>query len=452
MSIFLFGKKKRERKMEVRDLMYKNIENMVQKFSLFNLAQTNSPNIFDIEKLILRLYNSGNYYNLAYLNNILQISQKKFYNNLTTNSEAMNTLERNRMANEDTAVDVWKELRRIKLINEFVNHNDLMQMYNNLKPAKTDYNYEKYMDEKLFSMYNEYYINDFTQQINDIKDFTNITHGVYRKSYFDDKYKSFFELISSFALENPIRDFSQKGIINILGNKYLRQKSLEILAPYTSYVEEYLYKALVRYMAKDYNITQILSLMLNYHITITRYNDLQKSIQEEQEQENKKREMEQERKRILSGDTESNRIEYLTSIKNECEKKLELMKLDLASVKNGADFEKYLYNIFEKIGYNVTNTKGSGDKGADLILSRNNVKHVVQAKFYSGTVGFDAIKEAHTGKDIYKAIKAAVVTNSTFTKQAIETATTLNVILIDGNKLQWLVDAVAQGKYIDIFM
>ena len=174
MSIFLFGKKKRERKMEVRDLMYKNIENMVQKFSLFNLAQTNSPNIFDIEKLILRLYNSGNYYNLAYLNNILQISQKKFYNNLTTNSEAMNTLERNRMANEDTAVDVWKELRRIKLINEFVNHNDLMQMYNNLKPAKTDYNYEKYMDEKLFSMYNEYYINDFTQQINDIKDFSRI--------------------------------------------------------------------------------------------------------------------------------------------------------------------------------------------------------------------------------------------------------------------------------------
>ena len=61
----------------------------------------------------------------------------------------------------------------------------------------------------------------------------------------------------------------------------------------------------------------------------------------------------------------------------------------------------------------------SGDFGADVIargfLFR---KIVVQCKCYSGKVGVKAVQEAYTAKRFYNASRAAVATNSEFTKSA----------------------------------
>ena len=61
----------------------------------------------------------------------------------------------------------------------------------------------------------------------------------------------------------------------------------------------------------------------------------------------------------------------------------------------------------------------SGDYGADVI-ARGFLftKIVVQCKCYSKPVGIKAIQEAYAAKCYYGASRAAVATNSTFTKQA----------------------------------
>ena len=104
------------------------------------------------------------------------------------------------------------------------------------------------------------------------------------------------------------------------------------------------------------------------------------------------------------------------------ERNLENEKLKLSLVSNGIQFEQYLKNIFEKLGYLVEVTKNTGDQGADLILTKNNEKTVVQAKFYSSSVGNKAVQEVVAALKFYNADKGMVVTNSYYTKSAIELA------------------------------
>ena len=104
------------------------------------------------------------------------------------------------------------------------------------------------------------------------------------------------------------------------------------------------------------------------------------------------------------------------------ERNLENEKLKLSLVYNGIQFEQYLKNLFEKLGYLVEVTKSTGDQGADLILTKNNEKTVVQAKFYSSSVGNKAVQEVVAALKFYNADKGMVVTNSYYTKSAIELA------------------------------
>lgn len=102
---------------------------------------------------------------------------------------------------------------------------------------------------------------------------------------------------------------------------------------------------------------------------------------------------------------------------------------------DGWQFEKYCAKLFSKLGYQVQVTKGSGDFGADLILD-NSIS--VQCKLYSGSVGLHALQEVYSSMAKYKTKYAWVVTNSTFTKQAIEYASDAQIKLIDRNSLKQL--------------
>lgn len=52
------------------------------------------------------------------------------------------------------------------------------------------------------------------------------------------------------------------------------------------------------------------------------------------------------------------------------------------------------------------------------IEKKNGMKYAVQCKHYSSNVGNHAIQEAFSGKSIYNADVAVVLTNSYFTQQA----------------------------------
>ena len=107
---------------------------------------------------------------------------------------------------------------------------------------------------------------------------------------------------------------------------------------------------------------------------------------------------------------------------------------------SGMEFEKFLENLFEEMGYLVTLTPASGDAGADLILEKHGKKTVVQAKRHSQKVSNSAVQEVHTAVSIYHADKGMVVTTNEFQNSAIEAANATGVELIDIHKLKEWID------------
>jgi restriction system protein len=121
---------------------------------------------------------------------------------------------------------------------------------------------------------------------------------------------------------------------------------------------------------------------------------------------------------------------------NERKKKL-LKRSGIASIDtmDGFQFEEYLALLFKAHGYKTKVTKGRGDFGADLILHKDGNTIVAQAKRYSKNVGIQAVQEVSSSMKHYKANKSIVITNSYFTKSAIELAKSNDVDLIDRDKL-----------------
>ena len=101
----------------------------------------------------------------------------------------------------------------------------------------------------------------------------------------------------------------------------------------------------------------------------------------------------------------------------------------------GVQFEQMLAAVFTALGYGVSATPTTGDYGADLIMSRGGRKIAVQAKRLSQNVGNKAVQEAAAGALHYGAHEAWVVTNSRFTRGAVEQARSAGVVLVDRDKL-----------------
>lgn len=115
--------------------------------------------------------------------------------------------------------------------------------------------------------------------------------------------------------------------------------------------------------------------------------------------------------------------------------KLNHISIEDIDIMSGYDFEVFISYLFTKMGYTAYCTKKSGDQGVDVIAEKNGIKYGIQAKCYGGTVGNTAIQEVVTGMAYYSCDKAMVVTNSIFTKAAIDLAASNNVILWDRNIL-----------------
>ena len=106
----------------------------------------------------------------------------------------------------------------------------------------------------------------------------------------------------------------------------------------------------------------------------------------------------------------------------------------------GVDFENYCAELLAATGFeNVETTPPSHDYGVDIIADRDGITYAIQCKCYSDSVGVRAVQEAYAGKDYYGCMVAAVMTNQSFTKNAIGFAEKLNVILWDGDYVMRLI-------------
>ena len=99
--------------------------------------------------------------------------------------------------------------------------------------------------------------------------------------------------------------------------------------------------------------------------------------------------------------------------------------------KDGTAYEIHVAKKMKWHGWMFVEHVGkSNDFGADVI-ARGFLftKIVVQCKYYSKPVGVKAVQEVNAARQYYGASRAAVATNSTFTKQAIQLAKKCSVEL-----------------------
>lgn len=113
-------------------------------------------------------------------------------------------------------------------------------------------------------------------------------------------------------------------------------------------------------------------------------------------------------------------------------KKTTIVDIDIMS---GFEFEKFISRLFQNMGYKSYATQETNDQGVDVIAEKGDVRIAIQTKCYNGVVGNSAIQEIVAGMKYYDADKAMVITNSTFTKSAIELARKNNVQLWDRKTL-----------------
>lgn len=115
----------------------------------------------------------------------------------------------------------------------------------------------------------------------------------------------------------------------------------------------------------------------------------------------------------------------------------------------GHAFEYFCADLLRYNGYEkVKVTSGSGDFGIDILCQKKGISYAIQCKCYKQKVGNKAVQEAVSGKIFYKCNAAAVMTNSTFTAAALETARMTNTILWERSHIKLLLSNALQNGYI----
>lgn len=103
---------------------------------------------------------------------------------------------------------------------------------------------------------------------------------------------------------------------------------------------------------------------------------------------------------------------------------------------SGEEFESFCVEILENNGFtDVSKTVRSGDHGVDILAQKDGIIYAIQCKCYSSTVGNAAVQQVYSGKGLYNADIAVIMTNSTFSRQAKADADKLRVKLWDREKL-----------------
>lgn len=102
----------------------------------------------------------------------------------------------------------------------------------------------------------------------------------------------------------------------------------------------------------------------------------------------------------------------------------------------GQEFEFFMANILRYNGFEkVRVTKATRDHGVDILASKDSQTYAIQCKRWSNTLGVLPIQEVFSGKSFYDCDVAVVVTNSQFSKDAIQLAAKIGVRLWDRSVL-----------------
>lgn len=96
------------------------------------------------------------------------------------------------------------------------------------------------------------------------------------------------------------------------------------------------------------------------------------------------------------------------------------------------EFEAFVREVFEALGYQTSSIGKAGDQGVDVIASRDGVRWAIQCKGYAGNLGNKPIQEVFAGARIHNCHRWLVITTSGFTSGGREAAKGTQCVLIEG--------------------
>ena len=102
---------------------------------------------------------------------------------------------------------------------------------------------------------------------------------------------------------------------------------------------------------------------------------------------------------------------------------------------DGLVFEKYVANLLKQQGYSNVSLTEQFDYGVDIIATKNGICWGIQVKRYSGLVKAEAVRQVVTGLRVYGCDRAMVITNSVFSRVAVQLADSNDCVLIDRDGL-----------------
>jgi hypothetical protein len=100
------------------------------------------------------------------------------------------------------------------------------------------------------------------------------------------------------------------------------------------------------------------------------------------------------------------------------------------------EFNTFVSQLFEKMGYRTRISKPSEDHGADILAYKNDKAIVIKTNCFSSIVGNSSIHEVVAGSKHFKIKNMIVITNGYFTKDALTLAQANDVILWDRDMLR----------------
>lgn len=297
----------------------------------------------------------------------------------------------------------------------FINNKELYNITINLYNEKSkDFDNEKDIyfsaGEKLFTIYQSFYLDTFDEELEKIE-FMILSYLIY-KGY---KYKelniedSIIKVLDSYNLIPLLKE--DEGNLSSIDN-ILFKIGENFIDSENDFKE--LYWGLINMYIEKMSVQELITMYLQFIIKIDKVKETKKL-----------HELEKEKNRYLNNDFRK-------------EEEIREDKIEFENITTGTEFELYLKKLYIRLGYIVELTKTTGDQGADLILYKDGLKTVVQAKFYSSKVGNKAVQEVVGAIKFYDADYGIVVTNNLFTKSAIELAEVNNIELIDKSRLDEL--------------
>lgn len=106
-------------------------------------------------------------------------------------------------------------------------------------------------------------------------------------------------------------------------------------------------------------------------------------------------------------------------------------------------FEEYIAALFRKHGHTATLTPLTGEKGIDIILTKDGQMTVVQVKHYAPTrcVTFEEVLAFHSNYSFNPRVRGILVTPSYFSASTVAWAKEMDVELVNGTRLAAMIEA-----------